>query len=90
MVARYGGDEFIVILPDTNIEGVQTIVNKMKKYISELNIENAYSPYGKLTVSIGAAEHMPEKESHWKNFVAVVDKALYKAKQNGKNQVALL
>jgi diguanylate cyclase (GGDEF)-like protein/PAS domain S-box-containing protein len=90
MVARYGGDEFIAVLPDTNMEGVQNIVQKMQKSISELNMENAFSPFGKLTVSIGAAEQMPERETHWKNLVVVVDQALYKAKQNGKNQAAFL
>ncbi len=90
MVARYGGDEFIAIMPDTDMEGVQTITKEMQKNISELNIENTYSPFGKLTVSIGAAGQKPEKESQWKNLAVVVDKALYKAKQNGKNQAAFL
>jgi diguanylate cyclase (GGDEF)-like protein len=90
MVARYGGDEFIMVLPDTDTEGVQTVVNRIQKNIFELNIENAYSPFGKLTVSIGAAVHIPEKESDWQNLVAVADKALYKAKQNGKNQAVFL
>ncbi len=90
MIARYGGDEFIAVLPDTDMDGVQTIAKKMQNCISELNIENAYSPFGKLTVSIGTSEQMPEKGSNWRDLAAVVDKALYKAKQNGKNQVAFL
>jgi diguanylate cyclase (GGDEF)-like protein len=90
MLARYGGDEFIAILPDTDMDGVQTIAKKMQKNISELNIENAYSPFGKLTISIGAAEQIPEKESRWKSLAVIVDKALYQAKRNGKNQACIL
>ncbi len=89
LIARYGGDEFIAILPDTTTEGLQVIVKKMQKCIADLNIENTSSPFGKLTVSIGAGEQLPEKETHWKNLIVDVDKALYTAKQNGKNQVAL-
>ncbi|MEA4890101.1 MAG: diguanylate cyclase [Clostridiaceae bacterium] len=89
MVARFGGDEFIAIFPDTDMNGIQTIAKRMQKNIAELNIENAYSPFGKLTVSIGIAEQKPEQESSWKNLEDAADKALYKAKQNGKNQVAI-
>jgi len=90
MVARYGGDEFIAVLPDTDMAGVQMIAQMMQRKISELNIENTCSPFGKLTVSIGAAGQIPEKESNWESLAASVDKALYKAKQNGKNQVVIL
>jgi diguanylate cyclase (GGDEF)-like protein len=90
IAARYGGDEFIAVLPDINVHGLQTITEKIQRKISELDIENEYSPYGKLTVSIGAAERMPEKETHWKTLEAAADKALYQAKQNGKNQFAIL
>ncbi|HEX2925342.1 MAG TPA: GGDEF domain-containing protein, partial [Ruminiclostridium sp.] len=90
MVARYGGDEFIAVLPDTDMEGVQALAQEMQKNIAALNIKNECSPFGKLTVSIGAAEQMPEKETHWKNLSAAVDKALYMAKQNGKNRVGYI
>jgi diguanylate cyclase (GGDEF)-like protein len=90
IAARYGGDEFIVILPDTDMDGVQTIAKRMQRNISDLNIENAYSPFGKLTVSIGAAAQIPGQNSKWENLEVAADKALYKAKLNGKNQVAFL
>ncbi|MDF2685168.1 MAG: sensory box/GGDEF family protein [Clostridia bacterium] len=90
MVACYGGDEFIVVLPDTDIEEVQIIVKRIQKNISELNIENSYSPFGRLTISIGTANYVAERGSHWENLFAGADKALYKAKQNGKNQASFL
>ncbi|MPN06065.1 hypothetical protein SDC9_153320 [bioreactor metagenome] len=90
MVARYGGDEFIVVLPNTDIEEVIVITKSIQNNISELNIENSYSPFKKLTVSIGAAGYVPEKGSHWENLLAGADKALNKAKQNGKNQILFL
>jgi diguanylate cyclase (GGDEF)-like protein len=87
VVARYGGDEFIAFLPGAVMADVQAVTIKMQENIAGLNIENAYSPFGKLTCSIGAAGGMPEKGSHWKILAAAADQALYKAKQNGKNRV---
>jgi diguanylate cyclase (GGDEF)-like protein/PAS domain S-box-containing protein len=89
LAARYGGDEFIVILPDTDAEGAMFIAEKLHKGISGLNIENACSPFGKLTVSIGAAAGMPEQGTHWKRLETAADEALYRAKQNGRNQISL-
>lgn len=90
MIARYGGDEFIAILPDTDLNGIQTIVVRMQKNVSQLRIENAYSPFRKLTVSIGAAAQVPKNKIQWKFLEDIADKALYKAKQNGRNQVVMM
>jgi diguanylate cyclase (GGDEF)-like protein len=89
LAARYGGDEFIVILPDTDAEGAMINAEKLHKGISGLNIENACSPFRKLTVSIGAAAGMPEQGTHWKHLETAADEALYRAKQNGRNQISL-
>ena len=87
IVARCGGDEFIAVLPGAGAEEVQATALKMKGNIAALNIENTDSPFSKLTVSIGAAGGMPGKGTHWKALAAAADQALYKAKENGKNQV---
>lgn len=87
LVARCGGDEFIAVLPGADLADAEAAALKMKGSIAALNIENAYSPFGFLTVSIGTAGGMPDKGSNWKALAAAADQALYKAKENGKNQV---
>jgi diguanylate cyclase (GGDEF)-like protein/PAS domain S-box-containing protein len=90
MAARYGGDEFVAVLPDTDLEGARVIAEKMHKCISCLNIENACSPFKKLTVSIGAAAEMPVNGTHWKSLEAAADKALYIAKRDGKDRISVI
>lgn len=88
LAARYGGDEFIVLLPDSDLSGARGIAERIRHDVSELKIENADSPFGKLTVSIGIAADMPAQDSHWKNASLEADKALYRAKSNGRNQIS--
>jgi diguanylate cyclase (GGDEF)-like protein/PAS domain S-box-containing protein len=89
LAARYGGDEFVAVLPDTDLDGARIIAEKMQKGISGLRMENARSPFSKLTVSIGAATAAPEQGTHWKDLETAADQALYRAKQNGKNQISI-
>ena len=88
LVARYGGDEFIALIFDAGIEAVQAIAEKMLKNVSGLNIENTGSPFKKLTISIGIAAQKPTRESGWKDLMRAADEALYRAKQNGRNQIS--
>jgi diguanylate cyclase (GGDEF)-like protein len=88
LAARYGGDEFIVLLPDSDLSGARGMAEKIRNGISGLKIDNTSSPLGKLTVSIGIASEMPEPDSHWKDASLAADKALYRAKSNGRNQIA--
>lgn len=88
LAARYGGDEFIVLLPDCDLRGARGIAERIQHAVSELNFENADSPFGRLTVSIGIAANMPSQGSHWKNVSLEADRALYRAKSNGRNQIS--
>ena len=88
LVARYGGDEFIAVISGADIQTVHAIADKMLKGIFSLNIENTRSPFGKLTVSIGIAVMKPDRESDWKDLMRTADEALYRAKQNGRNQIS--
>lgn len=88
LVARYGGDEFIAIMPNSDITAARIIAETMHQTILDLNIENICSPFGKLTVSIGVAAQKPPRESHPKELISAVDEALYRAKQNGRNQIS--
>jgi diguanylate cyclase (GGDEF)-like protein/PAS domain S-box-containing protein len=86
--ARYGGEEFAVILPDTDAEGVYLFAESLREKIENLNIEHNDSTASKnVTVSMGVATTVPEKDSPHDKLISLADKALYQAKQGGRNRV---
>ena len=82
-LARYGGEEIVMILPYTSLEQTTEIVAKILENIRALNIEHSSSEHNKvLTVSIGIAS-----TTHgYEHLVSNADKALYKAKEKGRNR----
>jgi diguanylate cyclase (GGDEF)-like protein/PAS domain S-box-containing protein len=86
--ARYGGEEFAVILPDTDAEGAYLFAESLREKIENLNIEHKDSTVGRnVTVSLGVSTTVPEKNSTHDELISLADKALYKAKQGGRNRV---
>jgi diguanylate cyclase (GGDEF)-like protein len=86
--ARYGGEEFAVILPDTDAEEAYFFAESLREKIEYLNIEHNDSKVGSnVTVSLGISTTIPEKASTQEKFISLADKALYKAKQGGRNRV---
>ncbi len=88
--ARYGGEEFVFIAPATDAEGVQAIAEKFRKNLQLLAIPHFESKFGVVSASIGVVVMMPTKEGAPKKIVNLADKALYMAKEQGRNQVVLL
>jgi diguanylate cyclase (GGDEF)-like protein/PAS domain S-box-containing protein len=87
-VARYGGEEFVVVLPDTNAEGAYIFAESLREKIEHLNIEHEDSGVGKnVTISLGVSTAVPKKDSIQDELISRADKALYKAKQGGRNRV---
>jgi diguanylate cyclase (GGDEF)-like protein len=85
-VARYGGDEFAVILTDTNDQGANVTANKLLNAVRGLNIGHNGTPEGgRVTVSIGCAGLVPSDDDHAR-LIQLADEALYQAKHNGKDQ----
>ena len=87
-VARYGGEEFSVILPGTNTEKAYLFAESLREKIENLKIEHKDSTASKnVTVSMGISTTVPKKDSTQDKLMSLADKALYKAKQGGRNRV---
>jgi diguanylate cyclase (GGDEF)-like protein len=84
---RYGGEEFVVVLPDTPAEGACKIAEEIRRAISEMGIEHAASEYGRVTASIGSASCTPDEEMAPTSVIKAADEALYNAKARGRNRV---
>ena len=95
LAGRYGGDEFVVVLVGTGIEGARGVAEKMRVSIEEVGLAMGY-PKGMVTVSIGVAEYRgPSAASQAsgdskqdEDVLVTADRALYRAKALGRNQVA--
>jgi diguanylate cyclase (GGDEF)-like protein len=88
LAARYGGEEFIVLLPDTDDAGAVQVAEKIQDAIAELDIPHAGSPAAPcVTFSVGLATTVPEHGSAPKTLLKSADRALYRAKNGGRNQI---
>jgi len=86
-VVRWGGEEFAVILPDTNLDGAVHIAECIRKQIENKDIILSDGTVTKITVSIGVNTIIPSHNISPSDFIRQADDALYKAKAEGRNQV---
>jgi diguanylate cyclase (GGDEF)-like protein len=87
ILCRYGGDEFCVILPDTNKEKASYIANRLREAVYQNNcFGQEYFSNGKMTISIGVSTFNKDTEN-CKNFIDNADMALYRAKFLRRNKV---
>jgi len=90
LVARYGGEEFAVVLPNTNASGAVHLANAIHKEVQQLLIPHAKSSVSEyVTLSVGVSSTLPQKEFSPEVLIAVADKALYEAKDQGRNRVVM-
>ena len=90
LVARYGGEEFVVILPKTNAEGATKVAQTILLQIQQLQIPHASSYVSNyVSLSIGVASIIPTQKDSSETLVALADKALYQAKQQGRDCIIL-
>ena len=88
LVTRYGGEEFAVLLPETDAEHAGKIAEFIRERIEQLGIEHPASPLGHVTVSIGVATCVPPRDgSGADGFVGVADEAMYDAMRMGRIRV---
>ncbi|MCJ8271307.1 MAG: diguanylate cyclase [Psychrosphaera sp.] len=88
MAARFGGEEFILILPNTDALGAAEYCQQLIDLFNERQIPHSYSPVAKhLTLSIGGATFINDKTMSQEDVFERVDKALYEAKNGGRNRL---
>ncbi|MDR0476281.1 MAG: diguanylate cyclase, partial [Treponema sp.] len=86
--ARVGGEEFCILLSDTNLEAALKIAEDIRSQIEQLIIPTPdRAVTTRVTISIGVASCVPDKNVDVADFVSDSDKNLYKAKQQGRNRV---
>ncbi|GAG39549.1 unnamed protein product [marine sediment metagenome] len=90
LVARYGGDEFAVLLAETDAAGGLAVADRMRQAIEELDVTCGPEADGRrVTISVGVATIVPSPQEHPTSLVAAADRALSVAKRSGRNRVEM-
>jgi diguanylate cyclase (GGDEF)-like protein len=88
VAARFGGEEFAIILPNTDVQNAFKFANKLRENIKNSSYKDRTNSV-KFTVSIGVDEFNQENDKNISDSLNRADKALYKAKTTGKNKVSI-
>jgi diguanylate cyclase (GGDEF)-like protein len=87
IVARFGGEEFVLLLPGTNLNAAYEIAERVRAAVMELGHHNPGSPFGVVTASIGVAE-LANRPLNVMQLLQQADHALYRAKISGRNRIS--
>lgn len=91
LVARFGGEEFVLLLPNTELEQALSMAQNIREDIERLKIPHPHSSVSSyLTISLGVAASIPALSSEPEELLMLADDALYLAKEQGRNRVAFL
>jgi len=85
--ARWGGEEFVVLLPNTHLDGALELAEKIRTDIEKMQVKTANGQEIKVTLCVGINSLTPGNETSIDAFISNADKALYKAKDAGRNKV---
>ena len=86
LAARFGGEEFVLLLPMTDNRGAEIVARKVLKAVRSLEIPHSESPHGVVTVSIGVATWQGDLIVNETLLIEQADRSLYQAKGRGRNQ----
>ena len=90
LVARFGGEEFGVLLPTVGAADATLVAEKLRGTVYDLAIPHARSEIdGRVTISLGVASLTAAAENRSGELVALADEALYEAKHSGRNRVSV-
>jgi diguanylate cyclase (GGDEF)-like protein len=90
IIVRYGGEEFIIISPETRAEGAVILASRIREMVEKLEVKTAEGDVMRITASLGVAEikyKEKEKPDNEEEIIELADRALYIAKANGRNRV---
>jgi len=84
VLCRAGGEEFLLLLPGVGTDAARQAAERLRRHIAD----EAFAPVGTITVSLGVA-HFPSFHADVEQALRLADKALYLAKEQGRNQVVV-
>jgi diguanylate cyclase (GGDEF)-like protein len=84
---RYGGEEFLIILPNSSYKDTFTLAEKLRQQVKELDINYDGHKIGNLTISAGVAAY-PEQANSYDALIKAADNAMYRAKDRGRDNVS--
>jgi diguanylate cyclase (GGDEF)-like protein len=87
MVARYGGEEMVLLLPETGADGAALVAEAARSAVADLRIPYAATSIGHVSISLGVASRIPGQGESPSDLLKAADTALYQAKTHGRNQV---
>ena len=87
LAGRYGGEEFVLVLADADADQALELAAKVRQAINDLGIPHLGQPSGRVTVSAGAASLTPDQHTDPQDLLRAADRALYQAKEQGRDQV---
>jgi diguanylate cyclase (GGDEF)-like protein/putative nucleotidyltransferase with HDIG domain len=85
VLGRYGGDEFVILMPETKAEDAVTLLERIRTEVEKINVAENIS----MTISCGIAQSMPDGKDASSEIIRRADLALYEAKNAGRNCVRL-
>jgi diguanylate cyclase (GGDEF)-like protein len=89
VVARFGGEEFVLLLPETDAEAALAVAERCRDTVADEMIPHPQSKVSSfLTISLGVGTLVPSDKDTTAAFIDEVDRLLYRAKQEGRNRVA--
>ena len=89
LAARYGGEEFVVLAAETDAEAALALAESVRLALEALHLPHVQSPFGWVSISVGVAVQVPDELQTPELFLRMADKAMYRAKESGRNQVVL-
>ena len=88
IACRYGGEEFVLVFPDTSFDGAQRRAEEIRASVKGLKLSLRGKPLGQITVSIGVGL-MPDHVASPEALIRVADEAMYQAKAGGRDRVVI-